>query len=136
MSNGVVYHVYCIPLLILGDNLGLNSLLGFSKSFNGCFCRFCNINKSLSQTSSSDIIELRRNYASYDRDLKLKKPKETGIAHEREFNKIPSFHVIDNLSVDAMHDVLERVCHYDMSQAISYFINKKYFTHDTLNHRK
>lgn len=45
--------------------------------------------------------------------------------------------VIDNLTVDAMHDVLEGICHYDMCHSISYFIKeKKYFTLETLNQRK
>lgn len=109
MSNVEIYHPHFIPLLILGDNLGLNSILGFSPSFRGHFCRFCNISRSLSQTTCKLLPELRRDYESYERDLKAANPQETGIVKKCGFNKIPSFHVVDNLSVDAMHDILEGV---------------------------
>lgn len=137
MSNGTEYQVYFIPVLILGDNLGLNSLLGFSKSFNGCFCRFCKIDKSLSKTATSADPMLRRNYSNYKIDLIADDVKGTGIVEKCQFNRIPSFHVIDNLSVDAMHDVVEGICQYDMTNSILYFIQtKKFFSLEVLNKRK
>ncbi|XP_018306226.1 uncharacterized protein, partial [Mycetomoellerius zeteki] len=34
--------------LIIGDNLGLNSILGFTTSFNSnFFCRFCKVTKNI-----------------------------------------------------------------------------------------
>lgn len=42
MINNEVIRVYFPLLLIAGDNLGLNSLLGFSESFSAdYFCRLC-----------------------------------------------------------------------------------------------
>lgn len=137
LSSGENYHPYFIPILILGDNLGLNSLLGFTKSFNSTFCRFCSIKKKESQTSVSIQPNLHRTYDNYEKHLTEKNPSETGIVEKCIFNSIPSFHVIDNYSVDAMHDVLEGICHYDICNALLYFIEeKKYFTIQLLNKRK
>lgn len=76
LSNGSKHHVFFIPLLILGDNLGLNSLLGYSKSFNSHFCRFCKIDKKKSSerlpTANPDM---RRNYINYESDLALGNPE-------------------------------------------------------------
>lgn len=52
-ENGIIVHVqneektvYFQLASLLGDNLGMNSILGFSESFssNSC-CRFCKIEK-------------------------------------------------------------------------------------------
>lgn len=137
MSNGETYNPHFILVLILGDNLGLNSLLGYSKSFSGSFCRLCKIDKKLSQITPSAIPGLNRTYENYSTDLKEKNQSLTGIVNKCVFNRIPSFHVVDNISVDAMHDILEGVCHYDMSFSLLYFIQiKKYFSLKTLNSRK
>lgn len=137
LSNGEIYHPHLIPILILGDNLGLNSLLGFSKSFNSTFCRLCIMSKKDSQNTVSEQPNLRRTYENYETQILQKNPSETGIVEKCVFHKIPSFHVADNLSVDAMHDVMEGICHYDICNALLYFIEeKKYFTLQTLNKRK
>lgn len=135
--NGETYNPHFILVLILGDNLGLNTVLGYSKSFSGVFCRFCKTDKKLSEKTACAIPELRRNYDNYHTDLAHNNPSATGIVSDCVFNNIPSFHVLENLTVDAMHDILEGICHYDLSLSIIYFIDtKKYFSLETLNNRK
>ncbi|XP_061397590.1 uncharacterized protein LOC133333291 [Musca vetustissima] len=137
LNNGKVYNPHFLPCLIIGDNLGLNTILGYRKSFSGTFCRLCRIDKNMSNVTTSAIPSLKRTYANYRLDVNTGDPSKTGIVSECVFNKIPSFHVVDNLSVDAMHDVFEGICHYDLSFAILYFTNtKKYFSLKTLNARK
>lgn len=68
--------------------------------------------------------------------MALGNPQETGNRGKCAFNTIPSFHVIDNLSVDVMHDVVEGICHYDMANSILHFIENKFLTLDLLNSRK
>ena len=53
-----IFHVYFILGIILGDNLGLNSLLEFSKSFSAIFfCRFCKSNKADTRVMREENID-------------------------------------------------------------------------------
>lgn len=46
-----VFKVYFQLVLIAGDNLGLNEILGFVCSFNtGCPCRVCRANSKFNKT--------------------------------------------------------------------------------------
>lgn len=48
-----------IPNLLCGDNLGLNSILGFSEGFNATFfCRFCKSPKGITQSQYMDNIQV------------------------------------------------------------------------------
>lgn len=51
---------------ILGDNLGLNALLGFTESlFSDYFCRFCRASKYLCYilyTENSELLRTTQNY--------------------------------------------------------------------------
>lgn len=59
-----------------------------------------------------------------------------GIVEKCIFNDIPGYHVINNTSVDPMHDILEGICRYDMAKILSNLIDKeKFFTIDILNER-
>jgi len=55
--------VYFKLALIIGDNLGFHSILGFVKSFftNLC-CRFCKISKDIPRKLCSDDVNLLRYY--------------------------------------------------------------------------
>ncbi|XP_037931098.1 uncharacterized protein LOC119665910 [Teleopsis dalmanni] len=112
-SNQSQFVVYPILLLVLGDNLALNSVLGFTKSFNGVFCRFCKIDKNMSKFTISENSHILRTNENYKHDLNLCQPKSTGILEECVFERIPSFTVIENKAVDAMHDVLEGLQPYN-----------------------
>lgn len=49
--NGKLITILFKLALIIGDNLGLNSILGFTTSFNSdIFCRFCKVTKQISTT--------------------------------------------------------------------------------------
>lgn len=59
-----------------------------------------------------------------------------GIQEECIFNKIPNFHVLENLSVDPMHDLLEGICRYDISKILNNFIYiEQFFTSQIFNER-
>lgn len=50
--EGRMKTIYFKLALVLGDNLGLHSILGFQESFNsGSFCRFCQLHKKDLQTT-------------------------------------------------------------------------------------
>lgn len=123
--------------LILGDNLGLNALLGFAKGFNAhYFCRFCKSTKKESESLGEEIDSKIRTTNNYAEDVSQNNVSETGIHCESLFNKLPWFHVVENMSVDIMHDLPEGVCHYNMCNIIQKLIEKKCFTLFDLNCRK
>lgn len=129
--------VHFIMGLFLGDNLGLNVILGFSKSFSAhYYCRFCLMKKSECQKSciqNSSILRNRINYReAHERQLAI----QTGISSECCFHVIPTFHCTENFTVDVMHDFFEGICHNILCDALSYYIKEmQYFSIQTLNER-
>lgn len=135
--DNVVYQIKFQISGILGDNLGLNSVLGFNESFTATyFCRFCTASSVETGKMCKEITTLMRNRDSYEAQINLKNAKATGIKEKCTFNQIPSFHVTENYVVDIMHDLFEGVCGYDMVLILNYFITtKKYFSLNILNNQ-
>lgn len=123
--------------MILGDNLGLHSILGFTESFNANFsCRFCLANKEQSRTMTSSDPTLLRTLEHYRECIATDDVHVTGLKEECIFNSLSYIHAVSNYSVDIMHDLFEGVCHYDMIHILDYLINSvSYFTTETLNNR-
>lgn len=77
-----------------------------------------------------------RNVDNYAADVRRKNATLTGVHEECVFNRIPSFHVVDNWALDVCHDLQEGVDHYVMLLLIRQFVNiDKYFTIEMLNDR-
>ncbi|KAI8127448.1 hypothetical protein CVS40_2857 [Lucilia cuprina] len=129
--------IHFIMGLMLGDKLGLNCTLGFSKSFSAkYFCRFCLIEKKDSQKAVTENEALLRNRINYREALETETPMEYGIATKSNFNNIPSFHVTENFAIDVMHDLYEGICHLILCKCLVHFIKKmKYLTIDDVNTR-
>lgn len=129
--------VYFSLALIIGDNLGLHSILGFTESFMANYpCRFCKCSKIECNFQIMQNNNQLRNEDNYKSDILMNNISVTGIKEISIWNQIPSFHVTRSYSVDIMHDVLEGVCNYDLAPLLNYFILKfKYFSLDTLNNR-
>lgn len=122
--------------LVIGDNLGLNSFLDFSKSFSSnFFCRLCRASKTDTQGMSVENSELIRTVENYQHDVS-NNTNSMGIASNCVLNNIPSFHVVTNYYADVMHDLFEGICHYNLSHIIEYFMSMKYFDLNILNDRK
>lgn len=120
------HKIYFKLILILGDNLGLHSLLGFIESLNAKkFCRFCRLSKSEISTVFDKSQCSVRNKENYAADLLKNNPKVTGIVEECIFHKIADFHVTKNISVDIMHDTLEGIGQYDFGLIIHAFTKIK-----------
>ena len=124
-------------ILILGDNLGLNSILGFIESFSAShYCRICKASKKLCKRMTVEDTTLLRDKDNYASDVALKNEKMTGIRQDCTFNTLNNFHVIENMAVDLMHDFLEGVCVFILTDILQYYIFvKKYFTLYELNTR-
>lgn len=112
--------------MIIGDNLGLNTILGFVQSFQAnYYCRFCTSRNERSQISIREDPTLLRMPASYEKDVSKKDVSVTGLKEKSIWNLVDGFHVYTNYCVDAMHDLLEGVCKYDMSFLLHYYIIEK-----------
>ena len=128
--------VYFKVGLILGDNLGVHKLLGFTESFNSNYaCRFCKMTLAQRSMASVEDTTLLRNKHNYDIDLMKHDVSKTGINERCIFHELPGFHVTDNLTVDIMHDCLEGFCMFDLVTLIKLCIEKKHFTLEQLNER-
>lgn len=137
ITDGKQHEIFFELVLILGDNLGLNSILGFVESFRASHpCRFCLTDSAnFSKVFNEDDVVLRteKNYAEH---LEMDDVKVTGIKEECVFHKLDSFHVARNRSCDFMHDGLEGVHAYDIAEILYIFIyDKNYFTLQHLNER-
>lgn len=135
--KGCLYHVFFSLGLILGDNLGLHSVLGFTESFVADYpCRFCKLSKTECHNQIDQLDDKLRNIDTYNSDIEINNVSLTGIKQTCVFNEISSFHVTENYAVDIMHDLLEGVCKYDIGLMLNRMIfSLKYFTLNTLNDR-
>lgn len=122
--------------LIVGDNLGVHSLLGFVESFVANFpCRFCQISRDQLQIVFDEEFCIIRNQENYHESLLKNDMSRTGIKFKSIFNEIESFHVTQGTCVDAMHD-WDGIVKYDLSEILyNYIFEKKYFTVQILNSR-
>ncbi|XP_060854891.1 uncharacterized protein LOC132932521 [Metopolophium dirhodum] len=129
--------IYLSLALILGDNLGLHSILGFSESFNANYpCRFCKCSKAECNSLTLQDTSKLRTVENYSIDVNIKNLSTTGVVESCIWNDVTSFHVVHNYSVDLMHDLLEGVCNYDLTGILRLFIiDFKYFSLETLNQR-
>lgn len=126
--------VYFVLTAILGDNLAVHIMTGFVQSFVGHFyCRFCKTNRKNFNNIYHEKFCFLRTHASYKNDVEMNYVRWTGINEACYFNKLKSFHVVDNLACDVMHDILESVCQYTIGLLVHEFVEKKYFDRDTLN---
>ncbi|KAL1448325.1 hypothetical protein WDU94_005541 [Cyamophila willieti] len=111
-------------ITITGDNLGLNSILGFVESFTANYCcRICNASKLDISKMFCEDVNILRNMDSYREQLVLKSPSDTGIKEECTFLQLNNFNLFENVAVDLLHDFLEGVCRYVMDFVMNYLIS-------------
>lgn len=116
------------------DNLGANSLLGFTECFNSHFyCRICECSKLECKYMCKTVPEKMRSNDNYkanlrmipqdgdDIDLKLTK----GIKRYCLFNNLKYFNIFDNFTIDPMHDHLEGNIPFFLKQMFTYLIKNQ-----------
>lgn len=140
-TNGISMHinneelnVKFVLALIIGDNIALNFILGYTGSFSSNFyCRICKEPKSICQISTCENSENLRSMESHNEDLD-KQPSETGLKFDSYFNTLNHFHVTKNIYSDLMHDGFEGFIKFGLANALKYFIfEKKFITLESLN---
>lgn len=135
--NGKKIKIFFECALILGDNLGLNSVFGLNESFNSHFwCRICRAPNELCKILTVENRTMLRNEKNYEEDLSKNCPQATGIKERCIFHRIQGFHFCLNQCIDIMHDLFEGVANYVLVGILNHYIyNLKLFTLDTLNAR-
>lgn len=127
-------HIRLVPSLMMGDNLGLNQYTDRTENFNDDFCcRICFISRSHEGyyfSCTEDFLYTRNTY-----EENIGKPNSS-VKSDSIFNQLKYFHVIENPSIDPMHDDLEGFCKYDLILILYICVKvKKYFTIEYLNQR-
>jgi len=118
--------VYFIMTRIIGDNLGLNEILGFTTSFNANkFCRLCNLSKTQTKNNIHPKLEDLRKPDQYENDKQTGDISSTGIIDDCVFNTLENFHCTQNFVCDLMHDIYEGVAKYDIPLILQKFVNDK-----------
>lgn len=135
LSSGMENIYFCMTFF-LGDNLGLNTMLGFQQSFTAkSFCRFCKCPRSQTQNLCIEIPSSLRNKDNYEEDISAGDTTSSGVKFSPVLNKINYFHVTENYSIDIAHDIFEGVAVVIMSFLLHHFIFvERFFDLDTLNH--
>lgn len=136
-TNSEKRTIYFCLGLIIADNLALNNILGFSRSFSSkYFCRVCRMPNKDTKFVPEEDISLLRNRVNYEEDIILANTENAGIAQNSVFNRINNYHVVDNMYADLLHDVFEGILKYDICHIILCFIKNNTFDLELLNIRK
>ena len=134
MVNNKPQKVYFLTSLITGDNLGLNSIFRFTRSFaKTVCCRICYASAEQWKKMVRENVALLRTKERYQMDIERINTRETGVREECVFNKLINFDVIENCYGDFMHDALEGVNNYVMSRVIIHFTGSKKFKIEFVN---
>lgn len=121
---------------IVGDNLGLHSMLGFAEGFTAHFpCRVCRATRVDCGKMLVEDESLLRNEENYRYDLAKKDMAQTGVREECVWLKTVGFDLFRNVGVDAMHDVYEGVAKYVLTLVINILLDNRVFDLPYLNGR-
>ncbi|XP_064464354.1 uncharacterized protein LOC135375612 [Ornithodoros turicata] len=113
VCDGATKRLIIFLLGIVGDNLSLNRIGGFSSSFgSGLFCRFClTDSKRINEVTSERDCNVRTAPAHEEHVAAVEadstKSKICGVTARSPLLQIPGFDVTQQLLPDAMHDILE-----------------------------
>lgn len=137
MSDGSSKKVIFVPHVFRGDNKSIKEAMGFVESFNTFYpCVSCKIEKSSLKSQTSLDTSLLRSRENILDDIAKNSPNTTGIKEKSLWLELKTFNPSINSACDIMHDMSEGVIHYDLAQALIYFIQtKKYFDLCLLNNR-
>ncbi len=131
--HGNIYKIFITMVQVVGDNLGLNSVLGFTESFAASYpCRVCKMRRENFSLCYFENPNLFRNKHGHQEDIAVGNLSQTGVNRDSVYNSLPTFHVVENFAFDIMHDMLEGVCRYVLQYVLKYIIFEKRFISATL----
>lgn len=118
------------------DNLGENGALGFVECFSmDGMCRVCDMKKDEWRIATREIESKLRTDSSYQEAMNYIQSLADGDAIDYKISKgikgycllndLEYFHVLQNVNVDLMHDVMEGLIPYFLENFIKYCSEKK-----------
>lgn len=118
---------------VCSDNLGANSTFGFVECFNArYFCRMCELTAAECKVATEENNTKLRQKQSYSSIVEGLNECESadfkatiGIKKPCAFNELQYFHILDNCTVDVMHDMLEGVVPFFIHFIFDNIISKK-----------
>lgn len=118
---------------ISADNLGANGIFGFVECFVATyFCRICELSSAECKTTVEEVADKLRRKSTYNlivdqlNDDEKADYKETkGIKKRCLFNNLQNFHILNNCTVDVMHDLNEGVIPFFVKFLFERIIQKK-----------
>lgn len=128
---------------VLGDNLGVHSIAGFSTAFHGgaMMCRHCLGSKEEIQQKTAATDFQLRTCNEYDAKVSLLEESDYeeslclafGIKRPCPFNMLSEFHCMTALPPDIMHDLFEGVLPSTMGLVTNQLIEENVVTLEDLN---
>ena len=121
---------------VIGDNLALNSMLGYVTSFRANFyCRICKMHRDQTHLETVEKEELLRTEGNFTRDLNVGNFSLTGVRYNTILNSLQQYHVVQNVAMDAMHDFLEGILPFEMKLVLYELFSGGQIDLHTLNSR-
>lgn len=124
-NNPFFQKVRIVTVIFNGDNLGLQSLLGFMGLNSSYPCRFCLIKSDDMKKNTCLVADSR---SLYPENLHDERIKEKSI-----LNEIPFFSIFKNLAVDKFHDFYEGIVRYDLLLILNILCKEKIVTIPLMN---
>lgn len=126
--------VYFLTVIITGDNLGLNGILGMVESFGLTHCcRICYVGPKDFPFMTKEDPALLRTIEQYLIDSQNPQVSITGIKEECTFNEVENYNLIANASVDIMHDAAEGFANVVVTKLILKYEKEGFITIDEFN---
>lgn len=120
--------------LMLGDNLGLHQILGFTLCFTANYpCSTCKVRHDELIKQVEEDESLLRNKQNYTQQVQLNDISQTGIIEKCIWNEVPQFHCCESVGPDIMHDNQEGNFIFTLDLVIRSLIDRKYFSLEELN---
>lgn len=123
------------------DNLGANICLGFVSSFSSSYyCRHCIGSRNECREQTEEITSQLRTKSMYNDQLKIIQDSENVNYHETKglkyyckLNDLQHFHILQNPTVDIMHDLHEGCIPFLMNKLFKFSFRNKIFSEPELN---
>lgn len=133
-SNGK--KVYGTVIASIGDNLGSHGIGGFKEGFTAKHgCRYCMASypKDVQRMTREDSSLLRTREMFNEQVAKVQTTRgknqklstEFGINRDSPLNTLKSFHVVDCLPPDLLHDYLEGILSLAVKRLLRYYVYEK-----------